>query len=129
MRNGITRIEHVEDYRQFEDIIDVRTPAEFADDHIPGAINCPVLDDEQRAFIGTMYKQVSAFEANKHGAVLIARAIAHHLETRFIDRPPNWRPLIYCWRGGNRSGAMTTIFRAGVFVSGVYPQQAKFSIL
>ncbi len=102
----------VEDITKYDEIIDVRSPSEFAEDHIPGAINCPVLDDEQRAFIGTMYKQVSAFEANKHGAVLIARAIAHHLETRFIDRPPNWRPLIYCWRGGNRSGAMTTIFRA-----------------
>jgi len=95
---------------QFDEIIDVRTPAEFAEDHIPGAINCPVLSDEQRIAVGTLYKQVSPFEARKVGAALIAKNIAHHLQTRFHDRPKSWRPLIYCWRGGQRSGAMSIIF-------------------
>ena len=95
---------------QFDEIIDVRTPAEFAEDHIPGAINCPVLDNEERIRVGTLHKQVSPFEANKVGAVLVARNIARHIETRFHDRPKNWKPLIYCWRGGKRSGAMTIIF-------------------
>ncbi len=94
---------------QFDEIIDVRTPAEFAEDHIPGAINCPVLDNEERIRVGTLHKQVSPFEANKVGAVLVVHNIARHIETRFHDRPKNWRPLIYCWRGGKRSGAMTII--------------------
>ena len=95
---------------EFDEIIDVRTPAEFAEDHIPGAINCPVLSDEERAAVGTLYKQESPFEARKVGAALVAKNIAHHLQTRFHDRPKSWRPLIYCWRGGQRSGAMSIIF-------------------
>lgn len=93
----------------FDDVLDVRSGAEYADDHIPGAISVPVLDDEERAHIGTIYTQVSPFEAQKQGAVLIARNIARHLETRFISKPKNWRPLVYCWRGGQRSSAMAHI--------------------
>jgi tRNA 2-selenouridine synthase len=93
----------------FDEIIDVRTPAEFADDHIPGAINCPVLLDQERIIVGTLYKQVSPFAARKAGAAMVARNIAHHLETHFFDKPKTWQPLIYCWRGGQRSGAMCII--------------------
>jgi tRNA 2-selenouridine synthase len=95
----------------FDEIIDVRSPAEFAEDHIPGAINCPVLNDEERARVGTLYKQVSPFEAKKLGAALVAKNIALHLEQYFLAKPKSWKPLIYCWRGGTRSGAMTHIFR------------------
>lgn len=95
---------------RFDEIVDVRTPLEFAEDHIPGAINAPVLSNEERVIIGTMYKQVSPFEATRVGAAMVARNIAQHLETTFADRPRNWRPLIYCWRGGKRSGSMTTWF-------------------
>lgn len=95
---------------QFDAIIDVRSPAEFHEDHIPGAINCPVLDDEQRVQVGTMYKTVGAFEAKKLGAALVAKNIARHIESQFLGCPQNWKPLIYCWRGGNRSGAMAHIF-------------------
>jgi tRNA 2-selenouridine synthase len=102
----------VADLARFDEIIDVRSPAEFAADHIPGAINCPVLDDAQRAEVGTLYKQVSPFAAKKLGAALVAENIAHHLRQHFHDRPQGWRPLIYCWRGGERSGALTTVFRA-----------------
>ena len=94
---------------QFDEIIDVRTPAEFAEDHIPGAINCPVLSDEERVTVGTLYIQVSPFEARKVGAALIAKNIAQHLQTRFLAYPKSWRPLVYCWRGGQRSGAMSII--------------------
>ncbi len=94
---------------QFDTIIDVRSPAEFAEDHIPGAINLPVLDNEERARIGTLYKQVSPFEAKKQGAALVARNIARHIEESCLDKPKDWKPLIYCWRGGNRSGSMTLI--------------------
>jgi tRNA 2-selenouridine synthase len=94
----------------FDEIIDVRTPAEFAEDHIPGAINCPVLSDEERITVGTLYKQVSPFEARKLGAAMIARNIADHLDRQFHDKPKSWKPLVYCWRGGQRSGAMSIIF-------------------
>jgi tRNA 2-selenouridine synthase len=96
---------------EFDTIIDVRSPSEFAEDHIPGAINCPVLDDDQRAEVGTLYKQVSPFDARRLGAALISANIARHLQVHFLDRPKNWHPLIYCWRGGMRSGAMTHVFR------------------
>jgi len=94
---------------RFDDIIDVRSPSEFRDDHIPGALNFPVLTDEERARVGTIYKQTSAFDAKKIGAALVARNIADHVEQHFSDKPKNWHPLIYCWRGGSRSGAMTHI--------------------
>jgi tRNA 2-selenouridine synthase len=96
--------------KPFDAVIDVRSPAEFAEDHVPGAINCPVLDDEERARVGTMYKQVSAFEARRVGAALAARNIARHIEEKFSGMPKSWRPLVYCWRGGQRSQAMEIIF-------------------
>ena len=95
----------------FDEIIDTRSPSEFALDHVPGAVNCPVLDDEERARVGTMYKQVSPFDARKLGAALVARNIAKHLETRFAAHARDWRPLVYCWRGGKRSAAMAHVLR------------------
>lgn len=95
----------------FDEIIDARTPAEFAEDHIPGAVNLPVLDNEQRIVVGTMYKQQSAFEARRLGGALVAENIARHLQTYLKDKPKNWRPLIYCWRGGQRSGSFATWLR------------------
>jgi tRNA 2-selenouridine synthase len=93
----------------FDAIIDVRSESEFAEDHIPGAINCPVLNDDERIRVGTLYKQVSSFEAKKTGAALVARNIARHIDTLLLDKPRDWKPLIYCWRGGNRSGSMTHV--------------------
>ena len=94
---------------EFDEIIDVRSPAEYAEDHLPGAINCPVLSDEERVTVGTLYQQVSPFEARKLGAALVAKNIAQHLQTRFAAHPKSWRPLVYCWRGGQRSGAMSIV--------------------
>ncbi|NVM79414.1 tRNA 2-selenouridine synthase [Duganella sp. SG902] len=93
----------------FDAIIDARSPGEFALDHLPGAINAPVLDDEQRIRVGTMYKQIGAFEAKKVGAALVAKNIAKHIEELWLEQPREWRPLVYCWRGGNRSGSMAHI--------------------
>jgi tRNA 2-selenouridine synthase len=95
----------------FDSVIDVRSPAEFAEDHVPGALSCPVLDDAERARIGTIYKQDSPFRAKKLGAALVARNIARHLETGFAGMERGWRPLVYCWRGGKRSGAMAHVLR------------------
>jgi tRNA 2-selenouridine synthase len=93
----------------FDAIIDVRSESEFALDHIPGAINCPVLNDEERIRVGTIYKQVNAFEAKKIGAALVSRNIARHIEQHWLDKPRDWKPMIYCWRGGNRSGSMALV--------------------
>ena len=95
---------------QFDTIIDARSESEFALDRIPGAINCPTLNDAQRVLVGTTYKQIGAFEAKKIGAPLVARNIAHYVDTLFADKPKDWKPLVYCWRGGNRSGSMALIF-------------------
>ncbi len=107
MTNRVT----VTQLASFDEIIDARSPAEFAIDHIPGAINLPVLDNDQRALVGTLHNQPSSFAARRIGAALIARNIADHLLERLSDRPTGWRPLIYCWRGGKRSGAMNLILR------------------
>ncbi len=109
MKHGLAG---VGDIAGADTLIDVRSPSEFAEDHLPGAINCPVLDDDERALIGTLYKQVSPFEAKKRGAALVARNVARHLEAHFLDRPKHWAPIVYCWRGGQRSGSMVTIFRS-----------------
>jgi tRNA 2-selenouridine synthase len=101
----------INEYAQFASIIDVRTPAEFALDHLPGAINCPVLSNDERVIVGTLYKQVSPFAARQRGAQFISRNIAQHLEQQFEGKPKNWQPLVYCWRGGMRSGAMVHILR------------------
>ena len=93
----------------YDSIIDVRSPAEFALDHIDGAINLPVLSNEERSLVGITYKQESRFKARKIGAALIAKNTARHLETELFSNKREWRPLIYCWRGGQRSSAFSTI--------------------
>ena len=108
MQKGLATVAQLGDY---DDIIDARTPAEYAQDHIPGARNLPALGDEERVRVGTLYKQVSPFEARKLGAVLVARNVAAHVEAHCLDKPRSWRPLVYCWRGGKRSGAFTHILR------------------
>jgi tRNA 2-selenouridine synthase len=96
----------------FDDLIDVRSPAEFAEDHVPGSVSLPVLSDAERARVGTIYVQESPFLARKIGAALVARNAALHLEGPLRDRGGGWRPLVTCWRGGMRSGSFATILRA-----------------
>jgi tRNA 2-selenouridine synthase len=93
----------------FDDIIDVRAPAEFAEDHIPGSLSLPVLSDAERAEVGTIYKQVSPFTARKVGAALVARNASVHLQGPLADKTGAWKPLVYCWRGGQRSGSFASI--------------------
>jgi tRNA 2-selenouridine synthase len=107
-QNSIAGMAELDD---FDEVVDVRSPAEFVIDHLPGAVNCPVLDNEERARVGTIYKQVSPFEARKIGAALVAKNMARHLETHFASRDQRWKPLIYCWRGGKRSGSMAHVLR------------------
>lgn len=93
----------------YDTIIDARSESEFALDHLPGAVNWPTLNDEERVLIGTMYVQVNQFEAKKRGAAIAARNIANHIECHVIDKPKDWKPLAYCWRGGKRSGSLSLI--------------------
>ncbi|WP_323009163.1 tRNA 2-selenouridine(34) synthase MnmH [Paracoccus sp. (in: a-proteobacteria)] len=93
----------------FDTIIDARSPQEFAEDHLPGAINLPVLSDEERAQVGTIYKQVSPFDARKLGGAMVAANAARHIAGPLAGFGGGWRPLVYCWRGGQRSGAFATI--------------------
>lgn len=94
----------------FDEIIDVRSPSEYAEDHLPGAVSLPVFSDEERARVGTLYRS-NPFAARKLGAAILARNAAAHLEGPLADKPGGWRPLVYCWRGGQRSGAFATILR------------------
>ena len=105
-QNNVTTVAQL---HEFDVVIDVRSESEFAEDHVPGAINCPVLNDAQRAEVGTLYKQVSSFDAKKLGAAMVSENIARHLRERFQDKPREWRPLVYCWRGGGRSGALAHV--------------------
>ena len=94
---------------RFDAVIDVRSPAEFAEDHVPGAINLPALSNAQRAEVGTIYVQESSFKARKVGAGLVARNVADHLDGPLKDKDGGWQPLVYCWRGGQRSGSFASI--------------------
>ncbi len=93
----------------FSDVIDARSESEYAEDHLPGAINWPSLHDDERKLVGTEYKQISAFDAKKRGAALVAKNIAAHIERDVIAKPRDWQPLVYCWRGGKRSGSLALI--------------------
>ena len=93
----------------FDDILDVRSPAEYALDHLPQSLNFPVLDNAERARVGILYKKVSSFEAKKQGAALVASHIASHIEKHLADKTEGWQPLVYCWRGGTRSAAMVHV--------------------
>ncbi|MEM9135898.1 MAG: tRNA 2-selenouridine(34) synthase MnmH [Cyanobacteria bacterium P01_F01_bin.42] len=131
----------------FSEVLDVRSPAEFAEDHVPGAVNLPVLSDSERAEVGTLYKQVSPFIARKRGASLVSRNISEHLSTYLADMPKDYAPVVYCWRGGQRSFSMATIlsqvgWRTGVLSGGyktyrkhvrqqleTVPRQFQFNVL
>ena len=94
---------------RFDTVVDARTEAEFAEDRLPGAVNWPSLHDAERVEIGTLYKQVSPFEAKKRGAMLVAANIARHIGAHVLDKPRSWKPLVYCWRGGKRSGSLALV--------------------
>jgi len=107
----------------FDVIVDARSPGEFAVDHIPGALNLPVLNDAERAEVGTIYVQESRFKARRIGGAYVARNIARHVETAMADWPASMRPLVYCWRGGMRSNSMAVVlaqvgWRASVLAGG-----------
>jgi tRNA 2-selenouridine synthase len=119
----VTAEQALRELDRFSAVIDARSPSEYAMDHLPGAVNWPTLDDAQRALVGTEYKQVSAFQARKRGAAMAARNIAAHIDRELQDAPKEWQPLVYCWRGGKRSGSLALVlgeigFRVSVLEGG-----------
>jgi tRNA 2-selenouridine synthase len=94
---------------EFDTVVDARSESEYAEDHLPGAVNWPSLDDRERHEVGTIYKQVNPFEARKRGAALVAANIARHIGAHVQDRPKDWKPLVYCWRGGQRSNSLALV--------------------
>ncbi|HQZ28648.1 MAG: tRNA 2-selenouridine(34) synthase MnmH [Verrucomicrobiales bacterium] len=110
MSRNIERVQlSLSETLHFDEVIDVRSPLEFSEDHMSGAVNLPVLSDIERAHVGTIFKQESNFIARKVGAALVSKNIAHHLETHFAGKGKDYRPLVYCWRGGQRSGSIAMI--------------------
>jgi tRNA 2-selenouridine synthase len=105
----ISAAEAIARLADFDTIIDARSEDEFAEDHLPGAVNWPSLDNRERQEIGTIYKQVSPFEARKRGAALVSANVARHIEANMLDKPREWTPLAYCWRGGKRSGFLAMV--------------------
>lgn len=93
----------------FDEVIDVRAPCEFAEDRIPGAVNLPVLTDEQRAEVGTLFREQGPFPARKIGAAHVSENIARHLRDHFAEKPKGYRPFLYCWRGGQRSASLALV--------------------
>ena len=107
--NTISAADALQAIDRFSAVIDARSEDEYALDHLPGAVNWPTLTNDQRRIVGTTYKQISAFEARKRGAAMAARNIAGHIEREVLELPTDWQPLVYCWRGGKRSGALALI--------------------
>lgn len=107
--NTLPASEVITRLHEFDAIIDARSENEFDADHLPDAVNWPTLNNDERHSIGTLYTQVNPFEARKRGAAIAARNIAEHIEREVISKPRDWKPLAYCWRGGQRSGALSLI--------------------
>lgn len=93
----------------YDEVIDVRSPCEYAEDHIPVAVNLPVLSDAERAAVGTIFRQQGGFPARKVGAADVSVNIARHLREHFAEKWKDYRPLVYCWRGGQRSASLATV--------------------
>lgn len=83
--------------------VDVRSPGEFQDSHIPNAINVPLFTDDERAEIGTMYKQVGQKAAKWRAMEIVSPKLPSLLEEIREIEKMNKKPLLYCWRGGMRS--------------------------
>ena len=121
--NLVPAVDAMHSLDQFDTIIDARSEDEFALDHLPGAVNWPTLNNQERQAIGTLYKQVNPFEARKRGGAIAARNIGEHITRYVLDKPRDWRPLAYCWRGGQRSGSLSMVldqigFRVSVVEGG-----------
>lgn len=100
--------------QQGEPVIDVRSPGEFMEGHIPGAINIPLFSNEERAEIGTLYKQQGQQEAIERGLEIVGPKMAGFVR-QAKALPYRGQLLVHCWRGGMRSGSFAWLLNtAGI---------------
>ncbi len=96
-------------------LIDVRTPAEFQQGHIPGAVNIPLFSNEEREQVGTSFKQDSPRDAFLLGLDLVGTKMATYI--RQLDKVSTGNSIVcYCWRGGQRSQSMSWLFEKAGYV-------------
>lgn len=93
-------------------VADVRSPSEYASGHIPGAVNIPLFDDQQRAVVGTKYRNEGRIKAILAGLELIGPVMPSKLENA-LKAAKEGKLLVHCWRGGMRSEAMAWLFSLG----------------
>ncbi len=111
LMNDVRDIGEILEHRDAWQIIDVRSPGEFAAGHIPGAFNIPLFTDEERASIGTIYKQQSPKEAFKEGLKVAGQKMNILVDSiQPFANQPNKEILVHCWRGGKRSQAVQWLF-------------------
>jgi tRNA 2-selenouridine synthase len=102
------------DFQKDRVIIDVRSPSEYAKGHIPNAVNIPLFSDEERAKVGTAYKKVSPEKAMIKGLEFVGPKMAMFVK-RATKLAPNRKLLVYCWRGGKRSGSLSWLYEMAGF--------------
>ena len=95
-------------------VLDVRSPGEFTQGHIPGALSFPLFSDAERAQVGTTYKQVGKEEAMELGLEIVGPKMANFVKEA-KKLAPERRLAVHCWRGGQRSGSMAWLFRQAGF--------------
>jgi tRNA 2-selenouridine synthase len=123
------KIEQLWDYSTDRILIDVRSPAEYKHAHIPNALSLPLFNDDERARVGTAYKQVSPENALLKGLEFVGPKMAG-----FVKKAIRWAPerkvIVHCWRGGKRSGSMAWLLKFAGFdvltIEGGYKHYRNF---
>lgn len=106
--------DQISEMRSTRMVLDVRTPSEFAQGHIPGALNLPLFSDAERAEVGTLYKQVSPEQAFLKGLEFAGARMRQYVE-QAMQLAPERRIALHCWRGGQRSGSMAWLLETAGF--------------
>ena len=110
MKEGITIDQVLEHWAEWQ-IIDVRSPGEFSDGHMPGAVNIPLFSDEERAIVGTIYKQKSPEAAFREGLKIAGTKMVDLVDAiKPFKKKKDKKLVIHCWRGGKRSRAMEWLY-------------------
>ena len=89
--------------------VDVRSPGEYAEGHIPDAINIPIFNDEERAIVGTIYKKLGRVPAIEKGLEIVGPKM-HQFARQATEIAKDGQLCVYCWRGGMRSESMAWLF-------------------
>ena len=105
----IVRIEEFLKHAEVTPVIDVRSPSEYEQGHIPGAVNIPVFEDKEREAVGIMYKKEGREQAIMEGLRQVGPSLASKLQ-RALDTAKDGKILVHCWRGGMRSESMAWLF-------------------